>query len=853
MKKSITAIIILLIFMTNSASASILGSVLKESSSLPVGQGLVLNYNKFLSDQNGVGNQSEYYAEYTPNTSAVPVVLTGEDIYGKRDANEAIEYMKNNDMVPMLGINASYFSFQTGIPMGHVITDGAVTSKDNRSLPGIGFRKDSTAFIEDMYIETNASFGENYILQIPHINKFISSETQMLTLFTPDFGDKTGVSTETLNVVLENVTDKVRVGSEFKCTVGKIFKSSEPVELKQGQYVLSVNTNGNQWAITLINTMYEGEEITVRTTAGNEIWNEAYNGLASEGEQILSKGKVAEGLEAGASPRTAVGIKENGNIIFYVIDGRQYGYSYGARKDTVAKRLIELGCVDALNLDGGGSTTMAGVYPGCDSSVIVNSPSEGALRKVTNFIFIKNASEAVGKPEMAYIYPYSGNILSGSTIQLDVKTVDENYYPTEHGEVSYSCNEYGSVSDGGELTALGEGAVRVEAKTSGLTAAAVYKTYITPDNIRLYNAQNSAELTQIDVAQGDTVYLKAESFYDGTRLLSSNSAYRWTVSNTGISVDEDGVMTVSDYFVGVAVLTLKAGRFTRDFKIVCSSAPITPETYPYSEIAVSNNTLTVDMFSYYDSLSKTKSYVRIDGEKYSIDEAEDIDARHIRARIALDEGFSDGNHRIFAVTVLNNGYSAVNSLSVMNTEEANPFADTDSHWAKNIISYMNKMGVVNGSEENGVFCYRPDGRVTRAEFAVMAVNFLKLDLSEYDDVLLDQFADGYLIPEWAANHIKAAYRNGIISGKSEADGLYFAPYEPITRAEAATIISRMLPSKLKAGTVSFADNNSIPAWAKRPVEILTSAGLLKGYEDNTLKPQNTVTRAEAVTMLYNIF
>ena len=119
MKKLITAIATLMIFTANSVYASILGSVLKESTSLPIGQGLVLNYNKFLSDQKGVGNQSEYYAEYTPNTSAVPVVLTGEDIYGKRDANEAIEYMKNNDMVPMLGINASYFSFQTGIPMGH--------------------------------------------------------------------------------------------------------------------------------------------------------------------------------------------------------------------------------------------------------------------------------------------------------------------------------------------------------------------------------------------------------------------------------------------------------------------------------------------------------------------------------------------------------------------------------------------------------------------------------------------------------------------------------------------------------------------------------------------------------------
>ena len=852
MKKLITAIATLMIFTANSVYASILGSVLKESTSLPIGQGLVLNYNKFLSDQKGVGNQSEYYAEYTPNTSAVPVVLTGEDIYGKRNALEAIEYMKNNDMVPMLGINASYFSFQTGIPMGHVITDGVVTSKDNRSLPAIGFRKDSTAFIEDMYIETNASFGDNYVLQIPHINKLISSDTQMLTIFTPDLCDKTGVKTETLNVVLENVTDKVKIGSEFKCTVGKIFKSSEPVALTQGQYVLSVNSSGNQWAISLINTMNEGDEITIKTTAGNDIWNEAYNGLASEGERLLTKGNIATGLEAGASPRTAVGIKENGNIIFYVIDGRQSGYSYGARKDTVAKRLKELGCVDALNLDGGGSTTMAGVYPGCDSAVIVNSPSDGALRKVTNFIFIKNALEPIGEPKTAYIYPYSGNILSGSTIQLDVKTVDENYYPAEHGEVNYSCNEYGSVSDKGELTVLGEGVVKAAAETSGLTAQATYNTYITPDKICLYNGKNTTELNQIDVAQGDTLNLRAEAFYDGAKLLSSNSAYRWTVSEEGIEIDTNGIMKVSDYFFGDAILTVKAGGCSRDYKIVCSS-PITPEIYPYSEILLNDNILTINMYSDNASVNKEKSYVKIDGEKYSLTEANNVNEKQISDEITLEEGFSEGNHRIFAVTVLDNGFSEVNSLSIMKTEEENPFADTNSHWAKDIISYMNKMGIVNGSEENGVFCYRPDGRVTRAEFAVMAVNFLNIDLSEYDDVSLGQFADGEQIPQWAANHVKAAYSHGIIAGKSEGDKLYFSPSSPITRAEAATIISRMLPSKLKTAGTNFADNANIPTWAKKPVEILTASGLLKGYDDNTIKPLNTVTRAEAVTMLYNIF
>ena len=851
--KKLIALVSCAVFLFSNAEASVLGGTLKDSSSLPVGQGLWLHYNKFLSDQNGVGNQSECYAEYTPNTSAVPVVMTGGSIYGKRNAQEAAAYMKNNEMVPMIGINASYFSFQTGIPMGHVITDGTVTSKDNRTLPGIGFKSDSTAFIEDMYIETNAEFGEAYQLQIPHINKLISPETQMLTLFTPDFGKETGVTTETLNVILENVSDKVRVGSEFTCTVGEIFTSDKPVELKQGQYVLSVNTKGNQWAITLINTMYKGEEIRVKTAAGNEIWNEAVNGLGSEGERLLINGAVADGLEKGASPRTAVGIKADGNIIFYVIDGRQPGYSYGARKDTVAKRLKELGCVNALNLDGGGSTTIAGVYPGCDNTVILNSPSEGVLRNVTNFIFIRNAAKPTGKSEMAYIYPYSGSILSGSTIPLDVKTVDENYYKTEHGNVLYSTNEYGSISENGELTALGEGNVTVKAETDGLTAAAAYKTVITPENIRLFNAENNAELTQIDVYSGDTVHLKAESYFDGTKLLSSNDAYRWSVNSAGVSIDESGVLVISDSFDGEAVLTVKAGGTDRSFKIIGTKKAYDPNDYPYSEIKVQDNKVIVDMYSHKGSINKTKSYVRIDGEKFDMSSAETVDSNHIRASFSQGDGFEGENYKILAVTALDNGYSNVNKLSQISRPEENRFSDMSGHWAGRTVSYMNKMGVVKGYDENGESVFKPDGKVTRAEFAVMAVNTLGIDLLSYENADLSCFADMESIPAWAWKYVAAAYDLGIIAGRQETNGLYFAPGAEITRAEAAAIISRLLPDKLDTSAEEFADSAQIPSWAVRAFKTLNNAGIISGYDDLTVKPNNKVSRAEAVTMLYNAY
>ena len=757
MKKRIAALITLLVFSITTAQASILGSLLIHSDKINIGKGINLYNNIFLSDQNGVGNQTEYYAEYTPNESVVPIVITGDKIYGKRTAKEIMEYMRENSMIPMLGINASFFSLATGIPMGHVITDGVVTSKDNRTLTGVGFKADGTAFIEDLCIETSVSFGEDYVLQIPHINKLISKETQMVTLFTKDFDEKTEIQTKTINVILENVSDDVRIGQEFTATVKEIVTSDVPVVINDGEMVISVNENGNQWAITLINAMQVGEELTIKTTATSENWNDAYNGLASEGARLLTNGEINPNLEAGAAPRTAVGVKADGTVVFYVLDGRQTGYSYGAKQETVAKRLKELGCVDALNLDGGGSTTMSGVYPGCDENAIINSPSDGSLRKVTNFIFLKNMEKPTGEIAKAYIYPYSGKILSGSTISLQTKAVDENYHAVEVQNVEYSSNEFGTVTSDGNLTALGEGKVIVDVIADGATGKAEFDAYLSPDEIKIYNVDNSKEITEIDALAGDSFRVYAKAFYKGIELMSSKDVFKWSTSDENAVIDENGVLNISEDAKSDITLTVKAGAYSKDYKII---------------------------------LPKTAE---------------------------------------------------------------NVFADTSTHWAKDIIAYMNSKGIVNGSIENGELVYRPDNNVTRAEFAIMVSNFMEYVTQHYTDVSLDAFDDAAEIPQWALPQIKAVCKNGIIKGKDNNGKLFFEPNAYITRAEAVTIISRLLPELIEKKELTFTDANEIPDWSQDAFKTLTAAGILNGYDDNTIKPKNNVTRAEAVTMFYNIY
>ncbi len=110
------------------------------------------------------------------------------------------------------------------------------------------------------------------------------------------------------------------------------------------------------------------------------------------GRQIIVKKGVPTNLEMNtefgktAHPRTLVGIREDGKIILATIDGRLPAISNGASLANCALYMISLGAQTALNLDGGGSTTM--VIREGDQYNVVNNLSGGALRKVYNSVMI---------------------------------------------------------------------------------------------------------------------------------------------------------------------------------------------------------------------------------------------------------------------------------------------------------------------------------------------------------------------------------------------------------------------------------------------------------------------------------
>ena len=148
----------------------------------------------------------------------------------------------------------------------------------------------------------------------------------------------------------------------------------------------------------------------------------------------------------------------------------------------------------------------------------------------------------------------------------------------------------------------------------------------------------------------------------------------------------------------------------------------------------------------------------------------------------------------------------------------NPFNDVRPDvWFNNAVSTLTNAGVLNGYPDGN---FLPNSNITRAEFAAMAVRFFEGDDEEIKG---DAFPD--IKKHWANAEINLAYAKGIIQGYPDGT---FKPDQPITRAEAVTIVNRVLeryPHKehLLEDMIVWPDNMDEDMWYYATVQEATNS------------------------------
>lgn len=176
-------------------------------------------------------------------------------------------------------------------------------------------------------------------------------------------------------------------------------------------------------------------------------------------------------------------------------------------------------------------------------------------------------------------------------------------------------------------------------------------------------------------------------------------------------------------------------------------------------------------------------------------------------------------------------------LSIISVNATQYFTDTDMHWAEEHIEKLRRIGALQGSE-NKAYTER---NITRGEFAaILGRTLYNIDTDTYN-VYFDD-VDKELI---FAPYISMLFENEIIYGIGNN---IFSPDSNITREQIAIILTRIGISDKSPTKINF---NDIPKGYKYRKEVLLCASnnIINGYSDNTFRPKNNSTRAEAFTMI----
>jgi len=277
--------------------------------------------------------------------------------------------------------------------------------------------------------------------------------------------------------------------------------------------------------------------------------------IACFGSRLIKDGKIVEGLDDSRAPRTAIGFTKTGKVVLLVVDGRQEGFSIGGGYQTLAQILLEAGCVEATNLDGGGSTTFVAQMPGEDDLSVINSPSDGYSRSVSTSWMIVSTAPSSTAFDHAVIDSDYDYLSSSAVMQMTAAGISPSGNTVELPEGlswAVSDDQFGSITEDGLFTAYQHGDVDVMLMLDGNVVGSKTLHVVSPDN--LYFTKTSME-----TVYGETKELPLKALYLGREMLAVPEEFRFSMSNKKAgTISGTSFVTTSNENAGVTSVTVTA-------------------------------------------------------------------------------------------------------------------------------------------------------------------------------------------------------------------------------------------------------------------------------------------------------
>ncbi len=208
---------------------------------------------------------------------------------------------------------------------------------------------------------------------------------------------------------------------------------------KGAQTYLAIDNEGN-CELRSMSTPLKGNEVTA--ISANFGW------IVKDGDLVS---KTVERTSSDAS-RSMIGIKADGTLVFCLVDGRNAPFSTGLSNYELGEMMLSLGCVNAVNCDGGGSSTFVSKREGETEATMRSIPSDGSERATINSVIIVSKAKPTGEFDHAVLSSEYEYYAPGTSAVVNVQGVDASGSPAElpAEEISWTLSDssFGTVANG---------------------------------------------------------------------------------------------------------------------------------------------------------------------------------------------------------------------------------------------------------------------------------------------------------------------------------------------------------------------------------------------------------------------
>lgn len=758
-----------------------------------------MTYTNAVSE-NDSGRQESYFAEITPGSDAVPVVFADDTIYGKLTLDDTISYAQGQGYTVLGGMNTDFFSMAYGVPMGLVVEEGRYKSSPE-GYRAVCFTADGHAAIqEETAVEvtltnlggSDAADHRGEGVALTHFNKFRSNNAG-LYLYDEYFST---VSTRTSGngwyVKFRILEGTMKTKGTMKLQVVEKLESEWPLDIGEGYMVLTAGVASGLGVdyrkfdvgdVVQLETHCWGSEIVE-----NAVWATGAGDLIVDNGQVTDSSGWDRALLS-ANPRSAIGIKADGTVVYYTIDGRS-SKSRGLTMQQLAEELIARGCVQAVNMDGGGSTTFGIQFPNQDNPTLQNRPSDGSERRCSTFVLFTTQKESDGIPTHLYLTDLGAIVYQGSRVPLEYLATDAANQPCEAPDdiETTVVKGLGTVKDGEYYAGWGSGYVDFTLNSPSTGASGTTQIMLTNrlDSLSVaVNGESPSDQT-ITMDKGQSVRLAPSATYLGKSVIINSAGLVYEVTEGTGTVSEDGILTAAA--AGSGQITVSAGGQSVSLSLVVNDVAPSDNPPPANPTKPEDNPTPSDPDDK-PSPAETKDPSEFSDTKGTWAQPYITDLYNrgiVKGLTAEIYGLDTDIRRGDFVLML---YRAADSPEV---EGSVPFADVspDKYYA-DAITWAASEKIALGTGRG----FEPEASLTREQSFALVHRYLLLAEDSADDTLtepdasvLDQFTDRAKLADYAETPAAALVEASVIGG---ADGKIM-PKDSLTRGQMARILSSAL-------------------------------------------------------------